>query len=604
MKLASVFGALVAGAATAHAAVTASVSLTAANGTAVTGRVRLYLQRHNNSRPVDGNSDNQDTNQVFGIDANQWTGAVPLIIDEKVFGYPRPSLRDLEDGIYFAQAELLRYEAFERQGLPTTYMPRSCVSKGGQNGVYEKPDGTFLSQVVRFEIRRGQGNVQLVLDSTQPKASGPGCAGLGDGVDSEYIKTVRYRSEKLSTFWGRDIILEACVLLPQGFNDPKHQNAKYPLVIAHGHYSPQFFPGGGFSTSAPNCDLGKGEYNCVSAHYDYYMYKNWTSEAKDMPFTGARMLLVTLNHEVPLFDDSYSVNSEALGPYGDSIIYDFIPHIEKRFRGIGQGWARGLMGGSTGGWESAANIILYPDEFGYALAACPDPITFTHYTSIDIYNQRNAYYYNSDFKRTPVPGFRDDYSGTTYPGFVTPYGAVSGTVEEMNHRELALGTNGRSCGQWDIWGAVFGPVGPDGLTRPLYNKLTGEIDRSVAAQWRKKDLGHIVATNWKILGPKLAGKFHIAVGASDTFYLTNAVIDFKEQVERAAGGPSGIKFTFGAHDGLGMQHCFRGYEYDANGNVLPNSVTRLTYAQSLFPIMAKSFVANAPAMADTQSWRY
>jgi hypothetical protein len=134
--------------------------------------------------------------------------------------------------------------------------------------------------------------------------------------------------------------------------------------------------------------------------------------------------------------------------YGDAIVTEMIPAIEKQFRGIGEGWARGIMGGSTGGWESAAHMILYPDTYGYALAACPDSVTFTHHTSVDIYGQKNAFFYDSDFKRTPVPGYRDGYSGQLYPGYDVPYGGVVSTVQEMNLRELVLGENSLSCGQW------------------------------------------------------------------------------------------------------------------------------------------------------------
>ena len=43
-------------------------------------------------------------------------------------------------------------------------------------------------------------------------------------------------------------------------------------------------------------------------------------------------------------------------------------------RGIGEGWARGVLGGSTGGWEAFAAQVLYPDDFNYAAAACPPPM--------------------------------------------------------------------------------------------------------------------------------------------------------------------------------------------------------------------------------------
>ena len=60
-------------------------------------------------------------------------------------------------------------------------------------------------------------------------------------------------------------------------------------------------------------------------------------------------------------DDSYAVNSESMGPWGDAIMYELLPYIESTFRGIGEGWARFCYGGSTGGWESLAVQLKYPD---------------------------------------------------------------------------------------------------------------------------------------------------------------------------------------------------------------------------------------------------
>ena len=85
------------------------------------------------------------------------------------------------------------------------------------------------------------------------------------------------------------------------------------------------------------------------------------------------------------------------------------PEVERRYRGIGEGWARGVLGGSTGGWESFAYQVLYPDDFNFAVAACPDPIGFASYTTINLYKDSNAYFYDSAFKRTARPGQRDQY---------------------------------------------------------------------------------------------------------------------------------------------------------------------------------------------------
>jgi hypothetical protein len=158
-------------------------------------------------------------------------------------------------------------------------------------------------------------------------------------------------------------------------------------------------------------------------------------------------------------------------------------------------------------------MILYADVFSYGHAACPDPITFSHYTSVNIYEQTNAFKYNGPFKSTNTPAQRDQYDGTSIKP-ITAYGDVTATFQEVNQRELALGSHGRSCGQWDIWEAVFGPVDhKTGFTKRLYNKSTGVIDKSVAAYWKEHfDLAHIATSKWGTLESKLKDKLHIFVG--------------------------------------------------------------------------------------------
>ena len=76
------------------------------------------------------------------------------------------------------------------------------------------------------------------------------------------------------------------------------------------------------------------------------------------------MIAVTFQHPTPYFDDSYAVNSVNVGPYGDAVMDELIPEVEKRFRVIREPYARILSGGSTGGWEAAALQIFHPDFFG------------------------------------------------------------------------------------------------------------------------------------------------------------------------------------------------------------------------------------------------
>jgi hypothetical protein len=129
--------------------------------------------------------------------------------------------------------------------------------------------------------------------------------------------------------------------------------------------------------------------------------------------------------------------------------------------------------------------VHYPKEYNGAYAACPDPISFHSYTTVDLYEDRNAYYYESDWKRTLRPGARDHYDGQLAGGSVQPYGQTTATVAEMNHRELVLGDKSRSCGQWDAWEAVFGPKGGDGYPARVWDKRTGRVNRTVVDYWEE-----------------------------------------------------------------------------------------------------------------------
>jgi enterochelin esterase-like enzyme len=143
------------------------------------------------------------------------------------------------------------------------------------------------------------------------------------------------------------------------------------------------------------------------------------------------------------------VNSANVGPYGDAIMNELIPEVERQYRVIREPWARWLSGGSTGGWEALALQIFHPDFFGGTWAYCPDPVTFTDVEGINAYKDRNAYYKEYDWYRVPTINSREmNYEPRQ-------------TSQQRNYMELVNGTRGRSGQQLDIWSAVFGPVGPD-----------------------------------------------------------------------------------------------------------------------------------------------
>src|SRR3954452_13754707 len=99
---------------------------------------------------------------------------------------------------------------------------------------------------------------------------------------------------------------------------------------------------------------------------------------------ATRMILLHLDGAGPL-GDPYQVNSANNGPYGDAVVHELIPFIERQFRGLGDSRARFLDGASTGGWVSLALQIFYPDHFNGAWAHAPDPVDFRAYEVINIY---------------------------------------------------------------------------------------------------------------------------------------------------------------------------------------------------------------------------
>jgi hypothetical protein len=390
---------------------------------------------------------------------------------------------------------------------------------------------------------------------------------------------VKIKSELLSKFWGRDMYLGAHVLLPEGFDE--NPTVRYPLAIMHGHFPSDF---GGFRTIPPDPDLEPDYserfklegYNKIVQQEAYDFYKIWSGP--DFP----RVLAIEIQHANPYYDDSYAVNSENLGPYGDAITYELIPYIEKQFRGIGEGWARLTYGGSTGGWEALAVQVKYPDDYNGCYAACPDPIDFRAYVLTNIYEDKNAYYMKGDFKNVLHPGHRDYL------------GKVNSTIQSSNHRELAIGTKNRSGDQYDIWEAVYSPVGEDGYPKRLWDKYTGEIDHEVAEYWRENyDLAYIMKRDWKVLGPKLKGKIHIYCGDMDNYYLNNAVYLAEEFLENTDPYYDG-EVDYGDR----AEHCWNG---DHNN---PNAISRLRYHRMFIPKWTQELEKLAPKGVDLTSWRY
>lgn len=539
------------------------------NKTPLDGRLLLMFSTNEEKEPRFQISDDQTTQQIFGIDVESLAPGQTAFFDASVFGYPVKSLAEIKPGEYFVQALLHKYETFHLANGHTVKLPMDR----GEGQQWNRAPGNLYSMPQKMMIDPAKNIViKINLDQEIPPIVPP--------QDTKYIKHVKMQSERLTKFWGRPMELGACVLLPEGFDE--HPNARYPLMIFHGHFPSTF---GGFREEPPDPDLAPEYsarfrlegYNKIVQEHAHQFYKDWIGP--DFP----RVIIIEIQHANPYYDDSYAVNSANLGPYGDAITYELIPFVEKKFRGLGTGWSRFLYGGSTGGWEALAAQVFYPDEYNGCYAACPDPIDFRAYTLVNIYEHKNAYYDAGPFKKVARPG-RRNYLGE-----------VSSTIEQANHLELVLGTNSRSGQQWDIWEAVYSPAGENGYPKRIWDKMTGEIDHKVAEYWRENyDLGHILKRDWTTLGPKLQGKIHIYCGDMDNFYLNNAVYLVEEILKNLTNPTYDGEVDYGDR----AEHCWNG------DHTRPNAISRLRYHQMFAPRAVERILKTAPPGADLKSWRY
>lgn len=535
------------------------------------GRVLLLFSTDDAAEPRFQISDTSlESQQVFGVDVLDWKPGQKAAFGGDVLGYPVESLSRVPAGTYTVQALLHKYETFRRADGHVVKLPMDR----GEGQQWSLAPGNLYSTPRKITIDPAKAEVvTIALDKAIPEIPRP--------ADTKYVKHIRIRSEKLSKFWGRDMHLGANILLPEGFDS--HPNARYPLVINHGHFPADF---DGFRETPPDPDLKPdysarfhlAGYNRIQQELAYQFYKDWTGP------TYPRMLIIEIQHPTPYYDDSYAVNTPNQGPYGDAINEELIPYIEKTFRGLGTPWSRFLYGGSTGGWESLAAQVFYPDFYNGCFAACPDPIDFRAFTSINIYDDDNAYYAKGPWKVVPRPGHRNYL------------GHISATVEQMNRLERVLGSKGRSGGQWDIWTATYSPVGADGYPKPIWDRVTGKIDKEVAGYWRENyDLTHIMKRDWeKGLGRKLEGKVNIYVGDMDNYYLNNAVYLTEEFLKSTTNPPFGGEVDYGDR----AEHCWNG------DHTRSNAYSRLRYHQMFAPKIVERILKTAPAGADVTSWRY
>lgn len=464
--------------------------------TKTAGRIFLFAAPNAQSEPrFHSNA------SLFGRDAHAVTAGQIIPVEAATPGYPENSLGELPPGEYFVQAVFNILTEFHRADGHMIWAHMDQWE--GQN--FTRSPGNLFSKPQKIRIGAGApAEILLRLDQTIPPIEIP--------PDTAWVKRFKLESSLLTKFWGRPTYLGATVLLPEGYDT--HPTVHYPVVYIQNHFS--LSPPFGFNPTPdteakaswarqraearakklplpepPPGATATGAYSNVENGAEFA--RSWT--AAGFP----RMILVTFQHPTPYFDDSYGINSPNCGPYGDAIMQELIPELERRFRTIKSGYARALTGSSTGGWGSLALQLYHPDFFGGAWAFSPDPVDFRlYYGGVDLYRDEYAF----------VPKSTPELEG----------GAAMN--RRSSQRAAILGTQE---GRFEWW--KHSSVGPDGYPLPVWDLKTGKIDRAVVEAMRANnyDLREFLAREWPRLGPKLIGKLHVYAAARDSFYSNFAV---------------------------------------------------------------------------------
>ncbi len=135
------------------------------------GRVLLCLSTDSSDEPRNQINDTPKSQMVFGVTVDGLKPGEPVVVDDKAWGYPIRSLKDVPPGEYTVQAVLNKYETFHRadgkvvklhmdqgEGQHWNISPRNLYSKPQK--VMVKPGGDVIA------ISHGSG------DSAHPRAEG------------------------------------------------------------------------------------------------------------------------------------------------------------------------------------------------------------------------------------------------------------------------------------------------------------------------------------------------------------------------------------------------------------------------------------------------
>lgn len=364
-------------------------------------------------------------------------------------------------------ADDLVYPAPLSSAKPGDYQLQAVLDVGHTYNYSGRGPGDLLSDVVELKgfdpaqgVRQNVILSHIIEEKPEPK------------VSEKNVHPFSFTSTALTKFWGRETAIRGYVVTPPSYETKPKE--KYPTVYwTHGF-------GGTYATNESTAER---------------FFKGMTEKQRP------EMIWVVLDESCPTGTHEFadSVNN---GPWGEALTSELIPYLELHYRMDAKPNGRFLQGHSSGGWAALWLQTRYPKIFGGTWSTSPDPSDFHDFTGPDLYAPHANMYHRPDGSAIPL---------------VRDKGKVLATMEQFAKLEQVIGPYGGQIASFE-W--VFSPRDKDGRPLQMFDRETGEVDPKVVAYWRDHyDIAHLVAANWKEIGPDLKGKIHLLVGTADTFYL-------------------------------------------------------------------------------------
>lgn len=373
----------------------------------------------------------------FAIEVKNVPPGHAVIFDDKAISYPAV-LSDLERNEYYVQA------VWDRD-------------LGGR-AIAESP-GNMYSRPVKVKFTKDTKKV-FPIECTEVIPE-PGFK------DTKFVKELKVQSALLSTFHRKSYSIGTAVLLPKSYYEQPQK--KYPVIFTVFGYGGDYHFRSGDTTSRGMLD-------------------------------SIETIIVYLDGNCPLGHSVYA-NSDNNGPWGDALVKEFIPELEKQYRCNG---ARFLRGHSSGGWTVLWLQTHYPTTFTACWSSSPDPVDFRDFQKINLYEGDNMYY-NKDSSLRMV---------------ATIAGVIPWATNKQAYQMEYVISRGEQMHSFD---AVFSGKGADGNQEKICDPSTGEVNKKVFEHWKNYDISLYLRTNWDKLQKDLYGKIRVSVGEQDNFYLNSAV---------------------------------------------------------------------------------